>query len=180
MRSRRLARAVADQLMRVISVYDVCGHLTPKLWVSGGRSSAAEPVSGIGLKITEHDRARLLAAMRDASEAHVIGRADEVWVRMEDSAVPLSGSLAEIADIDPSIRTGLLVCALDCRTEAVAAAVAVQKLSDDGEVGWSVAPIPGVHLDRLSAVLILAHWLDTDDPDPDAVADDLDWHVISW
>lgn len=181
MSSRRLSRQIADHLMRVITVYEACGALTPKLWVSGPRSSAAEPFTGDGLTISEQDRARLLASMRDAYGAHVVGRADEVWLRMADGPEPVPGkSLESLADVDPTIRTGLLVCALDCRTLRTGAAVALQHLADDGAVSWTVAPVPGQHLDRLSAVLLLSECVDTDDPDPDALAHDLGWHVMSW
>lgn len=181
MSARRLARQVAEHLRRAVAVYELCGALTPKLWAAAGTSTAMEPANAAGLKITEHDRARLLAAMRDAHHAHVIGRADEVWLRMGDGPELLAGgSLEALAEVDPSIRTGLLVCALDCRTMRTAAAVALQRLADDGEMSWAVAPIPGVHLDRLAAVLLLAQYVEADEPDVDLLAHSLGWNVIGW
>lgn len=174
---RRLARAIAEHVHSAQYVYETCGHLTPKLWVHGdGLSRIAEPATHDGARASDLDRARLLCAMRAEHGGTIVGRSDEVWVRLGDDLPTLPGSLSEHAETDPSICTGLLVVALDVRHAQMAAVVTRQALLDDGTTEWRLAPIAERHAESLLAVLLLAESL-TCVGFPEPHADEIGWHL---
>ena len=174
---RSLSRAISEHVHMAQYVYETCGHLTPKLWVYGnGVSRVAEPLTNDGAAASTEDRARLLCAMRAEHGGNILGRSDEVWVRLGDHLPLLPGSLADHVDSDPSICTGLLVVALDVRHEQMAAVVTRQALRDDGSTEWRLASVPEEDAERLLSLLILAERMTCDDS-PEPYADGLGWHL---
>jgi hypothetical protein len=175
---RHLAHAVRRNVEAAQQIYEQHGNLLPMLWVHGRPGLCAEPSTLDALKVPDWDRAQLLCAMRAESDATVIGRTDEVWVRIGDDLPPLTGSLKEHVETDPSISTGLIVVALDMKHEQAVGVITRQALLDDGTPVWPVAPIPDDLLDRHLTVLFLAATMTCDLPVTEYAAD-LEW-TLGW
>ena len=175
---RAIARAVAEHVQMAQHVFEVCGHLTPKLWVHGQSARFAEPASREAAQATDWQRAQLLCAMRAEARGSIIGRSDEVWVRLGDDLPTLPGPLREHVDTDPSISTGLLIVALDTKHETAAGVVTRQALMDDGSAEWRLAVVPPEILERHLGVLFLADTM-TCEPTPSLHADEMGWS-LAW
>lgn len=175
---RAISRAVAVQVDYARFVFEHCGHLTPKMWVAGRPIRFAEPASSEATAATDYQRARLLCAMRHESDGSIIGRTDEVWVRIGDDLPALTGALSTHVDTDPSISTGLLITALDVKHETACGVVTRQALMDDGSPVWQMAPVPSDILERYLAVLFLADTM-TCASTPSIFADEMGWS-LAW
>jgi hypothetical protein len=173
---RGLFRALAEHVRTAQLVYELHGNLTPKLWVHGRVSFIAEPLTVEAAAIPEHEQAKLLRSMQAEHGGKIIGRSDEVWLRIGDDLPRLSGRLADHVDTDPSIRTGLLVAGFDTKHNRAGAVVAHSALLDDGSIRWRLSPIPSPHLERATSVLALATEMPSDGSSKDR-ADEIGWHA---
>lgn len=175
---RALSRAVAEHVHSAQFVYETCGNLTPKLWVHGRPALFAEPASREAVEATDWQRAQLLCAMRAEAGGTIIGRSDEVWVRIGDDLPSLNGPLKDNVDTDPTISTGLLIVALDTKHETAVGLVTRQALMDDGSPVWQIAAVPSDLLERHMGVLFLAETM-TCEPSPFLHAAEMDWS-LAW
>lgn len=173
---RGLLRALAEHVRTAQLVYQHHGALTPKLWVHGRVSHIAEPLTREAATIGEHEQAKLLRSMQSEHGGKIIGRSDEVWLRIGEDLPLLSGRLADHVDTDPTIRTGLLVAGFDTKHNRVGAVVAHSAIRDDGSIQWLLSPIPSPHLERATSVLVLAAEMPSDGSSKDR-AKEIGWHA---
>lgn len=123
-----------------IFVYSQHGRLHPKLWVESESVIALiEPESWEACDVTDWQRAQMLAAVRRSIDGLVVGRCDEVYIR--DLNIPGGKrdggqNLAEMVDFDPSIRTALMVHAMDCLTGETYMTMATFDLDNQGSPYW--------------------------------------------
>lgn len=176
---RRLVAALARHVDASRFVFEKHGNLTPKLWVWDRHTPdlIAEPETAGAVRATDFQRAQLLCAMQAEHRGSVIGRSDEVWVRIGDDLPILPGPLGEHSDTDPTISTGLLIVGLDTVHDTAAGVVTRRALLDDGRLEWRVAPVPKHLVDRFVGVLILADMLDAEPP-AERHASEMDWGLL--
>ena len=122
-----------------IFVYQQHGRLHPKLWIeSDDKIILIEPSRWEDCDITDWQRAQMLSASMRVIDASLIGRCDEVYIRdLHVPGVPLKGeNLADLVDFDPSIRSALMVHALDLRTTETYLTMATFDLDNQGSPFW--------------------------------------------
>lgn len=123
-----------------IFVYSQHGRLYPKLWVeSESVIVLIEPKSWEACDLSDWQRAQLLSAARRSIDGFIVGRCDEVYIR--DLNVPGAKkdggvNLAEMVDFDPSIRTALMVHAMNCLTGDTYMTMATFDLDNEGLPYW--------------------------------------------
>lgn len=122
-----------------IFVYQQHGRLYPKLWVeSDEKIILIEPREWENCDVTDWQRAQMLSASMRVIDATLVGRCDEVYIR--DLHVPgehIPGdNLADLVDFDPSIRSALMVHALDLRTTETYLTMATFDLDNEGLPFW--------------------------------------------
>lgn len=123
-----------------IFVYSQHGRLYPKLWVeSESVIVLIEPKSWEACDLSDWQRAQLLSAARRSIDGFIVGRCDEVYIR--DLNVPGAKkdggiNLAEMVDFDPSIRTALMVHAMNCLTGETYMTMATFDLDNEGLPYW--------------------------------------------
>lgn len=124
-----------------IAAWETSGELAPFLWARGKRTISATPFRADA----DMDIADLLVMLGRVVDARIIGRTAEAWVGPHD--VNRRGTLAELADADPTIRTAVLVHAADVRSGEQVMMVAMAGLDDDGEPNWSMSEITSLRPD---------------------------------
>lgn len=118
------------------------GNLICKLWTESDECRVmAEPATPAARASDEDTKALLLYLMASASHATCLGRVDEAWMRENDGTPLPDDGLEALADLDPSVKTGLVVAALDVSTGELILGVglAILDLNDAGQPVWSIA-----------------------------------------
>lgn len=123
-----------------IFVYQHHGRLYPKMWVeSESMIVMIEPKSWEACELSDWDRTQMLAACLRSSDGRIIGRTDEVYIR--DMTVPGAKrnpdqDLALMVDFDPSIRSALMIHAVDLKTTETYLTMATFDLDNGGLPFW--------------------------------------------
>lgn len=116
------------------------GFCWPKVFVAGADLSIV--ASPHDAPADPAETVALLAEMAQAAKARFVGTTDEVWTKSSNETIPgvevmeQFGKLAEQADRDPLIRTGIATHAIDLRDDTVGLALAIQSIDDHGEMTW--------------------------------------------
>lgn len=123
-----------------IFVYQQHGRLHPKMWVESNEMVCLiEPSSWQACSLTDWQRAEMLSRVMRSMDGLIIGRTDEVYIR---DRVAANGSrsqgdnLAELVDVDPAIRTALMIHALDLRNTETFLTMATFDLDNEGLPYW--------------------------------------------
>jgi hypothetical protein len=164
-----------------IFVYAQHGRMHPKLWVeSESVIVLIEPTSWDACEITDWQRAQMLCAARLSIDGIVLGRCDEVYIR--DMSVPgavKGGNLADMVDFDPSIRTALMVHAMDALTEETYLTMATFDLDNEGLPYWERHENESltVELDRIFNICLRAGLYP--DPPQEIAGEEIDIKYVS-
>lgn len=135
-----IQRVSASHREAAIFVYVNHGRLYPKMWVeSESVVCMIEPLTWEACDVTDWQRAQMLSACMRSIDAVIIGRTDEVYIR--DMTVPGAkrnshDNLAEMVDFDPSIRSALMIHAVDLRTTENYFTMATFDLDNGGMPYW--------------------------------------------
>ena len=123
-----------------IFVYQQHGRLYPKLWVESDTMIVMiEPRTWDSCDVTDWQRTQMLSACLRSSDGLMVGRTDEVYIR--DMTVPgakrnQTQDLASMVDFDPSIRSALMIHAVDLRTTETYLTMATFDLDNEGLPFW--------------------------------------------
>jgi hypothetical protein len=171
-----LTSALVEHSMRAMDIFDRHGVLTPKLWVVGRRvSMIAEPDRPGTYDLPELNRTELLAAMILHCRARFAGMSAEVWTTSDPSKV--GKRLGPLAEVDPSIRTGLVILGIDIKHEQANGALCEPHLDDHGEQRWHVGGLAEHIVQRhVSTLEQAARWLRADSPTE--VAERVGWTLV--
>jgi hypothetical protein len=171
-----LTLVLADQAMRCMDVFDMFGQLTPKLWAVGPRlKMVAEPARADCYTLPELERTHLLAAMICRTRARFAGRCDEVWTTSNPKNV--GRRLAPLAEVDPTVRTGLVIIGVDIKRQIVNGAVCEPHLGEFGEPEWYVGGLSERAVEQHIALLELAARLVPPEPLPE-MAERFGWTLM--
>ncbi len=122
-----------------VTVYKQHGRINPRLWCESREWFAIiDPVSWDSLRLTDWQRTIMLTATVKAIDGHMVGRCDEMLFRygFAPEIADMSVSYEEMRDYDPSIRSGLVVHALDCKTTESYMTMATFDLDSEGLPFW--------------------------------------------
>jgi len=122
-----------------ISVYRQHGRINPRLWVeSDDWFAIIDPTVIEALDVSDWDRTQMLMSAVRAVEGHVVGRCDEMLFRYGwNIGHPNANEPYEmLRETDPSIRSALVVHALDCRTTESYMTLATVDLDVEGMPFW--------------------------------------------
>jgi len=171
-----LTSALVEHSMRAMDIFDRHGVLTPKLWVVGRRvSMIAEPDRPGTYDLPELNRTELLAAMILHCRARFAGMSAEVWTTSDPSKV--GKRLGPLAEVDPSIRTGLVILGIDIKHEQANGALCEPHLDDHGEQRWHVGGLAEHIVQRhVSTLEAASRWLRADSPTE--VAERVGWTLV--
>lgn len=123
-----------------IATFESDGSLIPKMWAHGDEAVVvAQPLTLDG-EPSDEERIEMLWLMALTVGARWIGRVDEAWVRDQDDNVQIDpDDLPDLADVDPRVRTALMVQAAEIDSGDIAVSVAVLGIGDDGRAEWARA-----------------------------------------
>lgn len=122
-----------------IETYKKHGRINSRLWCeSHDWFAIIDPTVWEALDIKDWDRTEMLLASVQAIGGHIVGRCDEMLFRFgwNIGNPKREESLEELRDIDPSIRSALVVHALDGRTTESYMTLATVDLDEDGLPYW--------------------------------------------
>jgi hypothetical protein len=178
-----------DWLQRACFVWEQQGEIYPALWATGeDRRCVAIPVDVEALQASTLLQTVLLGLMAQTVEATAIGTMHEAWTKTFTSTDEVEGmqpgQLAQLAEVDPLIRTALITTWGNLKNGKVYQDMASLSISDLGEIGWeyehSKKP-QGIFRELVSGVMS-GHALAADDP-KDALsrlAEAMNWKVLLW
>lgn len=142
-----------------IACYAEDGFVWPKAWATSDTVTVI--ASPNDLPVVDTDAVAFLAFMAEAIGARWAGFTDEVWTKESDEERPgvkvadMPGELQAIADIDPTVKTGIVTHGIDLDTGEVAVAVASQSIDDAGNMAWVYgisSEVEGKKVEHLAAV----------------------------
>lgn len=123
-----------------IYVYQQHGRLYPKMWVEAESVIVMiEPRTWEACDISDWQRTEMLANCVRSVDGGIVGRTDEVYIR--DMTVPGAkrnqfDDLASMVDFDPSIRSALMIHAVDLRTTETYLTMGTFDLDNEGLPFW--------------------------------------------
>lgn len=122
-----------------ISVYQKHGRINQRLWAeSSDWFAIIDPTTWEAMTVSDFDRATMLNSTARAIDGHIIGRCDEMLFRYGWNVgfeTPAQ-SFEELREFDPSIRSAVVVHALDCRTTESHMTMASFDLDNEGMPFW--------------------------------------------
>lgn len=136
----RLYDVASSHREAAIFVYQQHGRLYPKMWVESETMIALiEPSSWEVCMPTDWQRAQMLSMVTRSLPGFIMGRTDEVYIRDLDTPGARRNpkdNLAELVDFDPSIRTALMIHAVDLRNTETYLTMATFDLDNEGLPFW--------------------------------------------
>jgi hypothetical protein len=126
-------------LEEAVNMYERDGALmTTSFAVGHARSAFTQPMTEHGCEIDDETRIRLQAMLASSVGAVYIGRIDESFIGIFPAeSAPLSkGQLEQLAKTDASIRTAIVVQAVDTRNQDSLVYIATLGVDDNGEAEW--------------------------------------------
>ena len=127
-------------LVAGIGCWSEDGFVWPKAWATSETMTVVATPNE--LPVVDTDAVAFLAFIAEAIGARWAGFTDEVWTKESDQERPgvkvadMPGELRDIADLDPTVKTGIVCHGVDLDTGEVAVAVASQSIDDDGHMAW--------------------------------------------
>ena len=99
-----------------------------------------KPLTEDALRISDWDRAQILAGAARFSDSHVIGRCDLLYSRFAGYLIKLTNQdhLHRLAEIDPSIVRTLLVHSIDVRTGEPCESSSFLSIDEEGIPNWNI------------------------------------------
>lgn len=122
-----------------ISVYKQHGRINPRLWVeSDDWFAIIDPTTWEAIEISDWDRTVMLLATLRAIDGRIVGRCDEMLFRYgwNIGNPKREGSYEQMRETDPSIRSALVVHALDVSTTESYMTMASVDLDAEGFPFW--------------------------------------------
>lgn len=114
--------------------------MTTSFALGHSRSAFAQPTTEEGCTIDNETRVRIHAMLASTVGAVFIGRIDETYLaeRPIHEEPLLKNDLERMAAVDPTIKTAVVVQAMDIKTEQSLIAVGVQLIEDTGDTRWEL------------------------------------------
>jgi len=135
----RLADICDDYAHIACDHFERDGHVQPVMWaLSSRRNIFATPVQGEDSDMSVLARVVIHAMMAAHVGAEYVGSIHEAWVteRRAGEPLPKQGSLGELADSDPTIRTAIITHGMSVEGEYAVMHLARLDLHSDGSVFW--------------------------------------------
>lgn len=130
-----------DLIEDSVYLWEQEGALLPTIFALGySRSLFAQPMNQKGFTIDNATKVRLHALMAANVGSVYIGRIDETFYaeRLVTEAPLNPKELEQLAKHDPTIRTAIMVQAMDMKAEKAVIHLAVASVNDDGETNWEL------------------------------------------
>ena len=138
--NRSMEQMCNELLETAIQMWERDGAvITTSFAIGHSRSLFAQPVTAEGCTVDAEARVRIHARLAAAVGAVFLGRIDESFIayRAPEDEPLRRGDLERLAETDPTIKTALVVQAMDASSHDSLVAVGILEVGDDGEPDWS-------------------------------------------
>lgn len=123
-----------------VTTFETLGNLMPQFWVQSETSRAlAQPISQRGMEIDAARGIVLIGGIVDFVGGRWLGRTAEAWVKQGHDPDRPAERLADIAETDPTVHTGIVAQGFDLATNDTYTALATFSLDPEGRSVWAYA-----------------------------------------